>query len=233
MKIALIGYGKMGRVMEQVAGQAGVEVVCVIDPVAGVRGRLDQSDVAIDFSVPSAVIGNIKSVAAAGISMVVGTTGWYDRIDEARQIVDESDIGLVYGSNFSIGINLMFKIVKHAASLFNRFTSFDPFIEEAHHKFKKDVPSGTAIFLKRIVEGEYKREVPTTSLRAGYLPGMHTVGFDSEADTLIITHTARSRAGFAEGALVAARWIVGRRGFYEFSEIIDGCLMGGSDDEPC
>jgi 4-hydroxy-tetrahydrodipicolinate reductase len=232
MRIALIGYGKMGHVVEQAAQRAGIEVACIIDPIAGSRGRLDQSDVAVDFSVPSAVIDNIRSAAAARISIVVGTTGWYDRIDEARRIVNESGIGFIYGSNFSISVNLMFKIVQHAANLFSQFASFDPFIEEAHHKFKKDAPSGTAIFLKRLVEEVYKREVPTSSMRAGYLPGKHTVGFDSEADTLTITHTARSRAGFAEGALIAARWIARHKGFYEFSEIIDqlGDLMGGSND---
>ncbi|HXG94721.1 MAG TPA: dihydrodipicolinate reductase C-terminal domain-containing protein [Blastocatellia bacterium] len=225
MKIALLGYGKMGHMVEQAAQRDAMEVVCVIDPVAGSRGELSDADVCIDFSEPAAVIENIRKAAAAGVSMVVGTTGWYDRIDEARRIVNESEIGFVYGSNFSIGVNLMFKIVECAARLFSRFQSHDPFIEEAHHKFKKDAPSGTAIFLKRIVEAEYNREVPTSSTRAGYMPGTHTVGFDSEADTLAITHTARSRAGFAEGALLAARWIAGRKGFYEFSEIIEEQLQ--------
>ncbi len=211
--------------VEQAAQRDAMEVVCVIDPVAGSRGELSDADVCIDFSEPAAVIENIRKAAAAGVSMVVGTTGWYDRIDEARRIVNESEIGFVYGSNFSIGVNLMFKIVECAARLFSRFQSHDPFIEEAHHKFKKDAPSGTAIFLKRIVEAEYNREVPTSSTRAGYMPGTHTVGFDSEADTLAITHTARSRAGFAEGALLAARWIAGRKGFYEFSEIIEEQLQ--------
>jgi 4-hydroxy-tetrahydrodipicolinate reductase len=153
--------------------------------------------------------------------MVVGTTGWYDRIDEARAIVERAGIGLVYGSNFSVGVNLMFKIAGYAAGLFAQFDSYDPFIEEAHHKFKQDAPSGTAIFLKRRVEEAYRCDVPTVSTRAGYMPGSHRVGFDSEADTLTISHVARSRAGFAEGALVAARWIAGRTGFYEFSEVID------------
>jgi len=221
MKLALFGYGKMGQMVEQAASRGGVEVVCVIDPVTGSRGKLNDADVCIDFTEPGAVIENIKAATEARIAMVVGTTGWYDRLDDARRLVEESGIGFVYTSNFSVGVNLMFRITEYAARLFSHFPSHDPFIEEAHHKFKKDAPSGTALFLKRAVEAEYGREVPTSSTRAGYMPGTHCVGFDSEADTLMITHTARSRAGFAEGALLAARWIAGRKGFYEFSEIID------------
>ncbi|HXU36930.1 MAG TPA: 4-hydroxy-tetrahydrodipicolinate reductase [Blastocatellia bacterium] len=221
MKLALVGYGKMGRLVEQAAASEGIEVACVIDPVAGSRGNLRDADVCVDFTEPSVVIDNIKAAAAARVSMVVGTTGWHDRIDEARRLVEESGIGFVYGSNFSIGVNLMFKIAEHAAELFSRFPSHDPFIEEAHHKYKKDAPSGTALSLKRIAEAKYARDIPTSSTRAGYFPGKHIVGFDSEADTLEIVHTARSRGGFAEGALLAARWIAGRKGFFEFSQIID------------
>jgi 4-hydroxy-tetrahydrodipicolinate reductase len=158
--------------------------------------------------------------------MVVGTTGWYDRLDEARALVEQSGIGFVYGSNFSIGVNLMFKIADYAAELFSHFPSHDPFIEEAHHKFKKDAPSGTALALKKAVEAKYGRAVPTSSTRAGYIPGRHVVGFDSEADELEIIHSARSRAGFAAGALLAAKWITGRKGFFEFSEIIEQHLRG-------
>lgn len=221
MKLALLGYGKMGRMVEQAALREHCDVVCVIDPVAGSRGDLRDADVCVDFTEPSVVIDNIKAAATARVPMVVGTTGWHDRIDEARRLVEETGIGFVYGSNFSIGVNLMFKITEHAAELFSRFPSHDPFIEEAHHKYKKDAPSGTALSLKRIAEAKYGRNIPTSSTRAGYFPGKHIVGFDSEADTLEIVHTARSRGGFAEGALLAARWIAGRKGFFEFSQIID------------
>jgi 4-hydroxy-tetrahydrodipicolinate reductase len=221
MKIALLGYGKMGRMVEEAASRQNIEVACIVDPVAGSRGRLQDCEVVIDFSEPAAVIDNIRMVSAAGLAMVVGTTGWYDRIEEVRRMVDEKQIGFVYGSNFSVGVNLMFKIARYSAHLFSRFASHEPFIEEAHHQFKKDAPSGTAIFLKREVEAEYKREVPVASLRAGFIPGTHALGFDSEADTLTITHTARNRAGFADGAIIAAQWIAGRHGVYEFSEIID------------
>jgi 4-hydroxy-tetrahydrodipicolinate reductase len=230
MKIALLGYGKMGRMVEEAAARHQIEVACIIDPANGSRGQLSDADVCIDFSEPGAVMDNIKMVAAARVAMVVGTTGWYDQMDEVRRLVADSGIGFVYGSNFSVGVNLMFRIARYAARLFSRFASHDPFIEEAHHKFKKDAPSGTAIFLRREVEAEYQREVPTASTRAGYIPGTHRLGFDSEADTLTITHTARSRAGFAEGAIVAAEWIARRKGFYEFSEIIDEELKAVMDE---
>ncbi|HEY7547583.1 MAG TPA: dihydrodipicolinate reductase C-terminal domain-containing protein [Blastocatellia bacterium] len=221
MKLALLGYGKMGRMVEEAAATENIEVVAVIDPITGSRGQIADADVCIDFTEAGAVLDNIRLVASAGAAMVVGTTGWYGRIDEVKSLVEESDIGFVYGSNFSIGVNLMFKVVRYAAQLFSRFPDYDPFIHEAHHRFKKDAPSGTAVFLKRIVESAYNREAWTSSTRAGHIPGTHTVGFDSEADTLTITHAARSREGFARGAIVAARWIAERKGFYEFSEIID------------
>jgi len=204
MKIALLGYGKMGQMVERAAQREGFEVAAIIDPITGSRGSLADAEVCIDFTEPAAVIDNIKAAAAARVAMVVGTTGWYGRLEEARGLVEAGGIGFVYGSNFSVGVNLMFKITQYAAELFSHFPSHDPFIEEAHHKAKKDAPSGTAVFLKRIVESKYNRDVPTSSTRAGYIPGRHLVGFDSEADTLSIAHTARSREGFVEGSLLAA-----------------------------
>src|SRR5262245_55792708 len=225
MKIALFGYGKMGRVIEQTAQRQGIEVVGVVDPLGGSRGEIGHAEVCLDFTEPGAALGNIERAAAAGLSIVVGTTGWHDQLDQARQTVERAGTGLVYGSNFSLGVNLMFRLVARAAQLFGPFkSSYDPFIEEAHHKFKKDAPSGTALTLKRIVESGSGCEVPTASTRAGYFPGIHIVGFDSEADTLEIRHTARGRAGFAEGALLAARWIRGRKGLYEFSQVLDETL---------
>jgi 4-hydroxy-tetrahydrodipicolinate reductase len=221
MKIALLGHGKMGQLVEHAAQREGIDIVAVVDPVSGSRGSISDAEVCIDFTEPGAVIENIKAAAQARVSMVIGTTGWYDQLDVAREIVKASGIGLVYGSNFSVGVNLMFKLTQVAAELFSRFPSYDPFIEEAHHKSKKDAPSGTAVFLKRILEAEYKSATPTASTRAGYIPGKHVVGFDSEADTLTITHNARSRAGFVEGALIAAAWVVGRKGVFEFAEIIE------------
>lgn len=221
MKIGLIGYGKMGRMIEQAALGRGAEIACILDPFTESRGNLADCDVVIDFSEPGAVIDNIRAAAQAEVAIVVGTTGWYDRIEEVRQIVERGSIGFVYGSNFSIGVNLMFRLAERAAEMISQFSDYDPFIEEAHHQFKKDAPSGTAIFLKRIVEEAYHREIAVASTRAGFIPGTHTVGFDSEVDTLTITHMARSRAGFAEGAIVAAEWIKDRKGFHEFPEVIE------------
>lgn len=225
MKIALLGYGKMGQMVGQAAARHSLDVVCIrgsMSSSAGVyRGRLEDADVCIEFSQPDAVLDNIKLCAAAKKPLVVGTTGWQEKLEEARAVVAAAGTGLIYGSNFSIGVNLMFKLVERAAALFKGFAAYDPFLEEAHHKFKKDAPSGTALSLQRIIEREYQRAAPMASTRAGHIPGTHTVGFDSEVDTLTITHTARSRAGFAEGAILAARWIERRRGFYEFTDIFE------------
>jgi 4-hydroxy-tetrahydrodipicolinate reductase len=228
MKLALIGYGKMGHIIEQAAGRAGHEVVCVRDLVVN-RGRLEDAEVSLDFSEPAVVIDNLRTAAAAGTAVVIGTTGWYGRLDEAKGIVESHGIGCVYGSNFSIGVNLFFHVVRDAARLFAKFDAYDPFIEEAHHKFKKDAPSGTALSLKRLVTEASRGEPPVTSVRAGYFPGTHVVGFDSLADTVELTHRARDRSGFAEGAVAAAEWIAGRKGFYEFSEVIDERLGRAGD----
>jgi len=202
------------------------EIVAIIDPAVGSRGEVTDAELCIDFTEPGAVLGNITTACLARLPMVVGTTGWSSQFPEARRLVEESGIGLIHGSNFSVGVNLMFRIVSHAADLFSRFQNlYDPFLEEGHHKFKKDAPSGTALDLKQIVESEWGREVPVACTRAGYTPGLHRVGFDSEADTLVISHSARSRAGFAEGALLAAKWILDRKGFYDFTEFMDEKLV--------
>lgn len=228
MNIALLGYGKMGKLVGQRAASHGINVSLTLnsrnnDQFQGLtRENLAGVDVCIDFSTPHVVVENIRRVAEAGVNMVVGTTGWYEHLDQVRQIVSDRSIGFVYGPNFSIGMNLFFKLVEYAASLFHRFEGFDPFIEEAHHKFKKDAPSGTAVTLGRILEAEYShRTVPITSVRAGYIPGTHTVSFDSEVETVTLQHVARSREGFAEGALFAAKWIMGKKGFYEFRQLVE------------
>jgi len=233
MKIALIGYGKMGRLVEEVARRQSIETVARFDeshPLRAdeeTRGFLAGVDMLIDFSVPNAVLENIRQAAALSMNLVIGTTGWHDQLDEARKIVESNGIGLVYGSNFSLGVNLFYQIVEHATKLFSKFEGYDPFLEEAHHKFKKDAPSGTALVLKKIVAENYeKREVPVTSVRAGHIPGTHAVSFDSTVDTIRLEHTARSREGFAEGALVAAKWIAGKKGLFEFREVLENVERG-------
>ncbi len=228
MNIALIGYGKMGKLIEQTAISQGLSVSLILDEYNNdqfqglTSENLSGIDVCIDFSTPQVVVENIRRIAEAGVNMVVGTTGWYERLDEVRQMVNDHRIGFVYGPNFSIGMNLFFKLIEYAAHLFHRFEGFDPFVEEAHHKFKKDAPSGTAVTLGQLLETAYvDRQVPITCVRAGYIPGTHAVSFDSEVDTIILKHTARNREGFAGGAIFAAKWVAGKTGFYEFRQLVE------------
>lgn len=227
MKIGLIGYGAMGRLVGDLATQRGHEIAVKIDLDEAHRSAEDliQSlrpcDVAIDFSIADAVPKNAEAGARAQVPLVVGTTGWLSEVENVRRVVQEHNGTLIYGANFSIGVQIFYRIAAHAAELFQNIESYDPFIEEAHHKRKRDAPSGTALQLGKIAEHGLKREVPVSSTRAGYIPGTHRIGFDSAADQIRITHEARSREGFAAGALMAAEWIVGRKGLYEFSEVFD------------
>lgn len=183
-------------------------------------------DAAIDFSTGDAVLKNIEACVRARVPLVEGTTGWQADEAKAKQIVADHNGALLFGANFSIGVNLFYRLTEHAAKLFAAVEGYDPFIEEAHHKRKKDAPSGTAIKLRDIMSEHLPGNIPTSSTRAGYIPGTHRIGFDSEPDQVLLTHTARSRQGFAAGALVASHWIVGRTGVFEFSEVIDELLAG-------
>jgi 4-hydroxy-tetrahydrodipicolinate reductase len=233
LKLVVIGYGAMGQLVAKLAAEQGDEVAVTLGSRDSSRELVDLAyalqgyDVAIDFSVAAAVPKNVEVCARAGLPLVEGTTGWHARLDEVKRIVGEADAALVYGANFSAGVQVFYRIAARAAELFRALDAYDAFIEEAHHKRKRDAPSGTAIQLREIVGEKLGREVPVASTRAGYIPGTHRVGFDSAADQLTLTHTARSREGFALGALLAARWIVGRKGVYEFSEIFDE-IIGSS-----
>jgi 4-hydroxy-tetrahydrodipicolinate reductase len=185
---------------------------------------LSSHDVAIDFSVGPAVLRNVEACARAGVPLVEGATGWQDKEAEARRLVEAHDGALVFGANFSIGVNVFYRMVAHAATLMARLNQYEAFIQEEHHSRKRDAPSGTALKLRDRMARSIKREIPIASTRAGHIPGTHRVGFDSAADQILLTHTARSREGFAAGALLAARWIVGRKGVYEFSDVIDEIL---------
>jgi 4-hydroxy-tetrahydrodipicolinate reductase len=250
MKIALIGYGKMGREVESLALSQGHHIVTRIDP--GVEGRtsptisndsLFDAEVCIEFTNPSAVVENIHNVALLKKPLVVGTTGWTENFAEVRSLVDQQGIGLVYAPNFSLGVNLFYRIAARAAELFSHFADYDVYGAEVHHRHKIDSPSGTAKKLaalvlekfphkKRIVTGPLDgpiapEELHLVSVRAGESPGIHSLTFDSLADTIELTHTARSRAGFARGALLAAEWILHRKGFFSFEEILDELLGQG------
>ncbi len=225
----------MGQLVGNLAREQGHEVAVTLDiedaarSVEDLADALRAGDVAIDFSVADMVPRNAEACARAGVPLVVGTTGWQARVAEVRSLVIEHDGALIYGANFSVGVQVFYRIAARAAELFRGLDSYDGFIEEAHHKRKRDAPSGTAVQLRNLVAEGLKREVPVVSTRAGYIPGTHRLGFDSAADQITLTHTARSREGFAAGALVAAGWIVGRKGFYEFSEVFDEILNPRSE----
>lgn len=218
----------MGKTIAELAPQRGFQVKLVFDIAENPGGQslaaqdFRSVDVAVDFTQPDAVVGNIRHCAAAGCNLVVGTTGWYGRLDEVRKIVQGSSVGMVYAANFSIGVQLFYRLTRATAEIFAKFPMYEPYIHESHHKMKKDAPSGTALEMKRLagplLEG---REIPVSSARAGFIPGTHELGFDSEADTVVVRHTARSRQGFAEGALYAARWVVGKKGLYNFSDVLE------------
>ncbi|HYO62549.1 MAG TPA: dihydrodipicolinate reductase C-terminal domain-containing protein [Pyrinomonadaceae bacterium] len=232
MKIALFGQGTTGRLVAEKARADGDEVARVFTSRDAGRSpselaaELRGLDAAVDFTVAEAVLRNVEACVLAGVPVVVGTTGWREREAEARRLVEESGGALVYGANFSVGVNLFYKIAARAAELFARFDAYAPFVEEAHHARKRDAPSGTALRLCELIKANYETDIPTASTRAGHIPGTHRVGFDSAADQILLTHTARTREGFAAGALAAARWVKGRKGFYEFGEVIDEILGG-------
>jgi 4-hydroxy-tetrahydrodipicolinate reductase len=223
----------MGRLVGKLATEKGHEVAATID-IDDARRSVDEltnvirgCDVAIDFSIAEAIPRNVEICALAGVPHVVGTTGWLEKLEEVRRLVDEFDGALVYGANFSVGVQIFYRVAAVAADLFQHLDSYDAFIEESHHKRKRDAPSGTALKLGEIVAEHLGREVPVTSTRAGYIPGTHRVGFDSAADQITLEHVARSREGFAAGALLAAEWIVGRKGVYEFTEVFDEIVAPG------
>jgi len=225
MRIALIGYGVMGQLVAAEARKAGDEVGVVFTSKESVLAeKLQGHDVVVDFSVGEAVLKNIEMCARAKVPLVEGTTGWKQHESAAKQIIEEHSGAMVYGANFSIGVNVFYRIVKHASALFAAVDGYAPFIEEAHHNRKRDAPSGTALKLRDLMSEHLGPDIPTSSTRAGYIPGTHRVGFDSEADQVLLTHTARSRQGFASGALLAAHWIVGRTGVFEFGEVMEEIL---------
>ena len=226
MRIALLGYGKMGRMIETIAVREGWEVDPKLDIDENAEGSgvtpasMEGVDVAVEFSQPESVLANIEAAARAGVNIVVGTTGWSDQRNKVERIVQDSGIGLIYGTNFSLGMNLFFEIIAYSARIVGMIPQYDSFIYEAHHRAKKDAPSGTALNLLDMMRPHLANpNLNIASIRAGSIPGTHVIGFDSAADTLTLEHRARSRQGFAEGAVLAARWIAGKKGFYDFRNV--------------
>jgi 4-hydroxy-tetrahydrodipicolinate reductase len=225
-KLAIVGYGKMGKLIEQLAPQYDFDVALKLDEFNNANGEgltkenFAAIDVAIEFSIPAVVPGNVKGIAALGVPLVVGTTGWLEHLEEVKRIVETHNTGLVWSPNFSIGVNIFMRLVAEAARLMDSEPEYGSWAWEIHHAAKKDAPSGTLLKLvDEMKKAGYKRNIDIGSNRAGAIPGTHEIGFDSPADTITLRHTARSREGFARGALKAAQWIAGKKGFYEFSGI--------------
>ena len=227
MKIAIVGYGKMGRMIERLAVEKGIEIGPKLDEFNNANGESITAenfrgvDAAIEFSTPSTVLSNIERVADLGVNLVIGTTGWHDRVDQVRKIVEEKGVGLVWSPNYSVGVNAFFRIVKEAAKLLASEPSYEAWAWEIHHSAKKDAPSGTLLKLVDEMRASgYNRHIDTAANRAGVIAGTHEIGFDSAADTITLRHTARSREGFASGAIKAAEWVAGKKGFHEFADIL-------------
>lgn len=219
--LAIVGYGKMGRLVDRLAPEYGFTVTARLD--IDRNEPLDGVNVAIEFSTPDSVLGNVEKLAALRIPMVVGTTGWRQHMSEAKAIIEKSDSALVWSPNFSIGVNIFTRLVSEAARLFKSEKEYGAWAWEIHHITKKDAPSGTLLKLvEQMQSAGFDRKIDIGSNRAGGHPGTHEIGFDSAADTITLRHTARSREGFARGALKAAQWIIGRKGFHEFSDILFG-----------
>jgi len=226
MRIALLGYGKMGKLIESIALREGWEVGPKLDIHENADGSgittaaMDGVDVAIEFSQPESVVTNIEALARVGVNVVVGTTGWSDQRAKVEGIVHDAGIGLIHGANFSVGMNLFFEIVGYASRLVGMLPQYDAYLSEEHHRAKKDAPSGTALNLLDLMRPHLSNPNPSVAcVRAGWIPGTHVIGFDSEADTITLEHRARSRQGFAEGAVLAARWVAGKKGFYDFRQV--------------
>jgi 4-hydroxy-tetrahydrodipicolinate reductase len=228
MNLAIVGYGKMGRLIEQLAPQYDCEVKLRLDIdnnakfEAMTKENFLGIDAALEFSTPAAAPEHIERLAELGVNAVIGTTGWFGQLDRARVAVERAGTGLVWSANFSVGVNIFSQVVAEAAKLFARQPEYGAWAWEIHHSTKKDAPSGTLLALvERMKKSGYNRTIDTGSNRAGAHPGTHEVGFDSAADTITIRHTARSREGFARGALRAARWVAGKKGFFDFREIVN------------
>jgi 4-hydroxy-tetrahydrodipicolinate reductase len=230
--LAIVGYGKMGKLIEQLAPEYGFAVALKLDEFnnANFEGLTAENfrgvDVAIDFSIPAAVPRNAQGIAAFGVNLVIGTTGWLEHIDAIKDAVEKNRVGAVWSPNYSIGVNAFFRLAAQAAHLLASQLEYGAWAWEIHHSTKKDAPSGTLLkLLDEMKRAGYERTIDVSFNRAGAHPGTHEIGFDSSADTITLRHTTRSREGFARGGLQAARWVMGKQGFYEFGEIVfDGLV---------
>jgi 4-hydroxy-tetrahydrodipicolinate reductase len=229
--LALVGMGKMGRALALLAPERGFHVVAELDPArpdyTGItRESLRGARVAIEFTTPDAAPANVRACAAAGCPVVVGTTGWYDQLPAVAAEVERAGGALLTAPNFSVGVAVFDRVVAEAARLFGQLEGFDAHLVETHHSAKRDAPSGTAGALARTASAALGRSIPVTSIRTGHVPGTHEVVFDAPFEQVRLVHEARDRRVFAEGALVAARWIVGRRGVFTLADVLAGSAAG-------
>ena len=225
MRILLLGHGRMGRLVESLAPEYGGTIAGVIDERSGERaiadGQFGDVDVAIDFTLADAVPHNLPQLAGRRINVVIGTTGWQSQESAMRVIAKDAGIGVLAASNFSLGMNVFQLAVEEASRHFANHPEFGAWIHEAHHVMKKDAPSGTALTIKSGMEhAGYQRPIDMSSTRAGSIPGTHTVGFDGPSETIELTHTVRDRAVFARGALTAAKWLVGKQGWFSIRDLL-------------
>jgi 4-hydroxy-tetrahydrodipicolinate reductase len=222
MRTLIIGYGRMGKLVASLCPEYGLEVAGTVDIAeAASPEKWPAADVAIDFSVGDAVSKNVRRLADRGVNIVIGTTGWGGQEQEVRNIVADAGIGVVVAPNFALGVNLFVALAERAAELFGPHAAFGAWIHEAHHATKSDAPSGTALLLASALKGRaYNRPIDVSSTRAGSIPGTHTIGFDAPGETITLTHAARDRSGFARGALEAARWVHGRKGWFTMKDVL-------------
>lgn len=225
-RVAIIGDGKMGQAIKQLAVEKGWEVAALLGEKENAGGAginvqtLGKPDVAIEFTQPDAAVKNINACLRAGVPVVVGTTGWYDALPEVTRIASETGSALLWSPNFSIGVNVMIELARHAGLLMRGQREFDAHIVETHHTRKKDAPSGTAIAIDKAASEALGRPIPTTSIRAGSIPGTHDLIFDGPFEQLLIEHVARDRRVFAEGALKAADWLAGKKGVFTMRDVL-------------
>jgi 4-hydroxy-tetrahydrodipicolinate reductase len=222
LRLLVVGYGRMGRLVEALAGEHAMEVAGRVDiDNADQPENWPDADVAIDFSTASAVVENARRLAARGTDLVIGTTGWQEQETALKQAVAAYPVGVIAAPNFALGVNIFLAIAARAAELMAQRSEFGAWIHEAHHRAKLDAPSGTALAIKdAMVTAGYGAAIDMASTRVGSIPGTHTVGFDSAADTITLTHTTRDRSVFARGALAAARWVHGRRGWFTMKDVL-------------
>jgi 4-hydroxy-tetrahydrodipicolinate reductase len=222
VQLLIVGYGRMGKLVASLCPEYGFDVAGTVDIAeAAAPDTWPHADVAIDFSIADAVAENARRLAERRMNIVIGTTGWSERESEVRKIADQADIGVVAAPNFALGVNLFVALAERAAQLFGSQAAFGAWIHEAHHAAKRDAPSGTALLLEAAMkEHAFKRPIDVSSTRAGSIPGTHTIGFDAPGETITLTHTARDRSGFARGALEAARWVHGRKGWFTMKDVL-------------